>query len=125
MNINEKRSLQFSETYGVTIYGNGWRKYVVTSYGNGWRKDVVTSYGSGWKKDVVNQCLEFGQLGHVKDCSLLTVSSPHESLQCKTLFTRTVSEHTAVGRQHMSPSIIVTCVATLHAQKWPRLQESQ
>ena len=38
----------FSESYGVTNYGNG-----VTNYGSG-----VTNYGNGWRKDVVNQCFE-------------------------------------------------------------------
>ena len=44
---------QFSETYGVTSYGSGWRKDGVTSYGSGRRKDGVTSYGSGWRKNGV------------------------------------------------------------------------
>ena len=63
MSINENLSVseQFSQTYGVTRYGSGWRKetygvtsyetYGITNYDSVWRKETygVTSLGSGWR----------------------------------------------------------------------------
>ena len=53
----------FSETYGVTSYGSGWRRetYGITNYCSGWRRETygITSYCSGWRGgtyDITNCC---------------------------------------------------------------------